>query len=43
MVWVFFDRYADEAYAIVDDVDTWRKGKPGIDVKKLLGFLDALK
>jgi hypothetical protein len=43
MTWAFFERYADEAYAIVDDVDKWRKGKPGIDVKKLLEFLAALK
>ena len=43
MTWAFFERYADEAYAIVDDVDRWRKGKPGIDVQKLLGFLGALK
>jgi hypothetical protein len=43
MTWAFFDRYADEAYAIVDNIDKWRKGKPGIDVKKLLGFLNALK
>jgi hypothetical protein len=43
MTWAFFERYADEAYAIVDDVDKWRKGRPGIDVKKLVGFLNALK
>jgi len=43
MTWAFFERCADEAYAIVDDMDKWRKGKPGIDVKKLLEFLAALK
>ena len=43
MTWAFFERYADEAYAIVNDMDKWRKGKPGIDVKKLLEFLAALK
>jgi hypothetical protein len=43
MIWVFFDRCADEAPAIVDDVDKWRKGRPGIDVQKWLGPLKALK
>lgn len=43
MTWAFFNRYTDEAYAVVDDVDKWRKGKSGIDVKKLLEFLAALK
>lgn len=35
MTWAFFDKYCDEAYAIVDEVDTG-KGKPGIDVHKLI-------
>lgn len=42
MTWRFFDRYTDEAYAIVDDLDPWRKGKPGIDVQKLMEFLGRL-
>jgi hypothetical protein len=42
MTWRFFDRYCDELYAIVDDLDKWRKGPPGIDVSKLQGYLNAL-
>lgn len=43
MTWAFFARYTDEAYAIVDNLDKWRKGKPGINVKRLLDFLNSLK
>src|SRR4051794_8464294 len=37
MIWRFFDCYCDELYAIVDDLDKWRKGRRGIDVAKLRG------
>ena len=42
MTWAFFDKYCDEAYAIVDEVDS-KKGKPGIDVQKLMELLNSLK
>ena len=41
MTWAFFDKYCDEAYAIVDEVDK-KKGKTGIDVQKLMEYLDSL-
>jgi len=41
MTWSFFDKYCDEAYAIVDEVDK-KKGKPGIDVQKLMQLLNSL-
>lgn len=41
MTWDFFDKYCDEAYAIVDEVDS-KKGKPGIDVPKLMDLLNSL-
>ena len=42
MTWVFLDKYCDEAYAIIDDVNTTKK-KRGLDAKKLNAFLDSLK
>ncbi len=42
MTWEFFRTYCDEAYAIVDEVDS-KKGRPGIDVQKLMEWLDRLK
>ena len=42
MTWAFFDKYCDEAYALVDEVDT-KKGKPGIDVQKLMDLLNSLE
>jgi hypothetical protein len=42
MTWEFFDKYCDEAYAIVDELDS-KKGKPGIDVQKLMELLNSLK
>ncbi len=41
MTWAFFDKYCDEAYAIVDEVDS-KNGKPGIDVQKLVTYLQGL-
>src|ERR1700682_527741 len=37
MTWAFFDKYCDEAYAIIDAVDTPKK-KKAIDTKKLNAF-----
>jgi hypothetical protein len=42
MTWKFFDKYCDEAYAIIDAVDTTKK-KKAIDTKKLNAFLSGLK
>lgn len=41
ITWKFLDKYCDEAYAIIDAVNTAKK-KAGIDQKKLDAFLDAL-
>jgi hypothetical protein len=40
MSWAFFDKYCDEAYAIVDDKDS---AKSQLDVAKLLAALDSLR
>ena len=40
MTWAFFDKYCDEAYAIVDDKDS---AKSKLDVQKLLDALNSLK
>ena len=39
MTWAWFVKYVDEIYAVVDALDAWRTGKPGIDVAKLEGYL----
>jgi hypothetical protein len=41
MTWAFVDKYCDEAYAIIDDVDTLKK-KRGLQGKKIDEFLSAL-
>ena len=35
ITWAFWDKYCDEAYGIVDGLNKWRAGKPGIDVARL--------
>jgi len=40
MTWSFFDKYCDEAYAIVDDKDS---AKSKLDVAKLVAALNSLK
>ena len=40
MTWAFFDKYCDEAYAIVDDKDS---AKSKLDVQKLVDALNSLK
>ena len=40
MTWEFFRSYCDEAYAVFDAKDTWRKGS--IDQGKVAAFLAAL-
>jgi len=40
MTWAFFDKYCDEAYAIVDDKDS---AKSKLDVAKLVAALNSLK
>ncbi|MBW8888467.1 MAG: hypothetical protein JF616_11985 [Fibrobacteres bacterium] len=42
MTWAFFDKYCDEAYAIIDAVDTAKK-KAALDTAKLKAFLAGLK
>jgi len=41
MTWAFFDKYCDEAYAIIDAIDTPKK-KKALDAKALDAFLGAL-
>ena len=41
MTWKFFDKYCDEAYAIIDAVDG-AKIKKTIDVEKIREFLNEL-
>ncbi|HTQ39478.1 MAG TPA: hypothetical protein VMJ32_10640 [Pirellulales bacterium] len=41
MTWTFFDKYCDEAYAIIDGVDT-QKIKKAIDLEKLDTLLAEL-
>ena len=41
MTWAFFNKYCDEAYAIIDAVDTAKK-KKALDTKKIKTFLNAL-
>jgi hypothetical protein len=41
MSWAFFDKYCDEAYAIIDAIDTPRKRR-GLDRSKIESFLDTL-
>jgi hypothetical protein len=41
MTWDFIDKYCDEAYAIIDDVNTLKK-KRGLKEKKIDEFLAAL-
>jgi hypothetical protein len=40
MTWAFFDKYCDEAYAIVVDKDS---AKSKLDVQKLVDALNSLK
>jgi hypothetical protein len=42
MSWTFLKKYCDEAYAIIDEIDTAKK-KRLLDAKKLDAFLDTLK
>ena len=42
MSWKFFDKYCDEAYAVIDAVDTQKK-KQLVDGKKIDDFLRKLK
>ena len=42
MTWAFFGKYCDEAYAIIDAVDTAKKRK-GLDAKKIKTFLSRLR
>ena len=41
MTWAVFDKYCDEAYAIIDAIDTPKK-KKALDAKALDAFLVAL-
>ena len=41
MTWAFFDKYCDEAYAIIDAIDTAKK-KKALDAAKLNAFLKSL-
>ena len=41
MTWAFFNKYCDEAYAIIDAVDTAKKRK-GLNAKKIKAYLKAL-
>ena len=41
MTWAFFNKYCDEAYAIIDAIDT-AKAKKALDTKKIKAFLNAL-
>lgn len=38
----FFDKYCDEAYAVIDEVNSFKK-KQALDSGKLKEFLDSLK
>ena len=42
MTWAFFNKYCDEAYAIIDARDTAKKRK-GLDAKKINTFLSKLR
>ena len=42
MSWAFFEAYCEELYAVVDDLDKWRVGAPGIDVPALEAYLRQL-
>ena len=42
MTWAFLNKYCDEAYAIIDAVDTAKK-KKAINLIKLNKMLNALK
>jgi hypothetical protein len=42
MTWAFFDKYCDEAYAIIDAIDTAKK-KKALDAAALAEFLRGLK
>jgi hypothetical protein len=42
ITWAFFNKYCDEAYAIIDAVDTAKKRK-GLDEKKIKAFLSGLR
>jgi hypothetical protein len=41
MTWAFFDKYCDEAYAIIDAVNT-RKKRRALDERKIRSFLASL-
>jgi hypothetical protein len=41
MTWAFIDKYCDEAYVIIDDVNSAKK-KKALDAGKLKDFLDSL-
>lgn len=41
MTWAFWDKYVDEAYAIVDEKDTWLPDSP-VDIEKLDGYLSEI-
>ena len=42
MTWAFLNKYSDEAYAIIDDVNTAKK-KRNLDEKKINEFLANVK
>lgn len=42
MTWEFFDRYVDEAYGIVDNVDPWLGEDSPVDVEKLNAYLEEI-
>jgi hypothetical protein len=41
ITWAFMDKYCDEAYAIIDDLNT-PKSRRGLDVRKIQNFLASL-
>ncbi len=39
MTWAFWDTYADEAYGIVDNKNSWTNASTALDIQKLDGYL----
>lgn len=42
MTWAFWDKYVDEAYGVVDDVDDWLVGNSPVDVNALNALLNEI-
>ncbi len=42
MTWEFVARYADEAYAVVDGVDSWLGARSPINAKALVDYLQVV-